>query len=739
MNNYNASEGNSIPSPYNFVPLSNKIVEPDWAPMVSHDIPFEDGLSGELDVKLEAMSPFYVRNGGAWDDKDKKDRNSQMHEFFKATTRDNADEDFIIPGSSIKGVLRSVLEIVSFSKMSRISDNRYSLRDLNNKSYTSELTSKKNNIIVPLSQSGWLTMNSGRWFLTPCSYARIEHSEIKKIHSGFPTGKCSAVDKYNEFSGGLNVQFTEPQIEVHEHRKNKRGGPIFIKYSKISGMGQGDKKGTLVFTGQPGGTKHMEFVFYDEGHIKINVDFFKQDFEFIHSKQSTEKRNEEWKYWNKILERGGKVPVFYLTTNKEEASDKNLPDSFGLAMMYRLPYALTIGDTIRNTNKAHFPRDRETYKLDMADLIFGYVHNHESLKGRVQISHFHETIESKNSRGSSPQDTCTTILGSPKPTYYPNYLVQKSENGKLSSEKYKTYMDKAIVRGWKRYPVRSRDDQPSLKDLQKNQDGNDDTAVFFRPLPKGSTFAGKIRFHNLKPEELGALLWVLNWGGNGNCHHQVGMAKPLGFGRVKFSLDMENSRIIHPRESSIPRRNVEQKFIDFMKKNTGEWIESKQLTQLLAMADNSRQDENTPLEYPVLSVRPNKNDFSKLKKDRMVLRSYSGSGVHSRNKHSPRATTNNKGKAHTNIVYQNGVERKESTTKDSSFECLLSVAKRIKDKELKKKMMALDSISRDDLNRLRKALTKRNNWNTRKILKGGYNWLEALDNLESKVKAGDEN
>ena len=147
MNNYNASEGNSIPSPYNFVPLSDKIVEPDWAPLVSHDIPFEDGLSGELDVKLEAMSPFYVRNGGAWDDKDKKDRKSQMHEFFKAVAGDNADEEFIIPGSSIKGVLRSVLEIVSFGKMSRVSDKRYSLRDLYNKAYTSKLTSKKTTLL----------------------------------------------------------------------------------------------------------------------------------------------------------------------------------------------------------------------------------------------------------------------------------------------------------------------------------------------------------------------------------------------------------------------------------------------------------------------------------------------------------------------------------------------------------------------------------------------------------------
>jgi len=49
-----------INAPYNFVPLSKVIVIPEWAEQVSHDIPFKDGLSGEIGFTLTAHSPLLV-------------------------------------------------------------------------------------------------------------------------------------------------------------------------------------------------------------------------------------------------------------------------------------------------------------------------------------------------------------------------------------------------------------------------------------------------------------------------------------------------------------------------------------------------------------------------------------------------------------------------------------------------------------------------------------------------------
>ena len=52
-----------IKAPFNFVPLNEKVFFPDWADQISHDIPFSDGESGEIELELEAQTPIFVRNG----------------------------------------------------------------------------------------------------------------------------------------------------------------------------------------------------------------------------------------------------------------------------------------------------------------------------------------------------------------------------------------------------------------------------------------------------------------------------------------------------------------------------------------------------------------------------------------------------------------------------------------------------------------------------------------------------
>ena len=58
----------TIPSPYNFVPLSKEVFFPDWAESVSMDVPFRDGISGTLDIEATAETPVFIRNAN-----DKKD------------------------------------------------------------------------------------------------------------------------------------------------------------------------------------------------------------------------------------------------------------------------------------------------------------------------------------------------------------------------------------------------------------------------------------------------------------------------------------------------------------------------------------------------------------------------------------------------------------------------------------------------------------------------------------------
>lgn len=53
-----------------------------------------------------------------------------------------------------------------------------------------------------------------------------------------------------------------------------------------------------------------------------------------------------------------------------------------------------------------------------------------------------------------------------------------------------------------------------------------------RPLPAGTVFSGVIRYRNLRPEELGLLLWSLRL--EEGCCQAVGMGKPYGYGRMRI-------------------------------------------------------------------------------------------------------------------------------------------------------------------------------------------------------------
>jgi hypothetical protein len=54
-----------VKSTYNFVPAlkEEEVYKPGWQDIVSHDIPFSDGESGEIQLVLKAETPVFIRNG----------------------------------------------------------------------------------------------------------------------------------------------------------------------------------------------------------------------------------------------------------------------------------------------------------------------------------------------------------------------------------------------------------------------------------------------------------------------------------------------------------------------------------------------------------------------------------------------------------------------------------------------------------------------------------------------------
>jgi CRISPR-associated protein (TIGR03986 family) len=592
-----------IDSAYNFVPLSAFILKPEWGHLVSQDLPFADGVSGRLKLTITAHTPILV--GG---DRRKGENGPGKVEFFKL-----GDGRYAIPGSAIRGMIRSVIEIAGFGAMGMVDGRRLGVRDLTAPArsfYGDHLTHEISGAYAPLSKAGWLKYvkvgNKWEWQITPCEFARVEHANLEASLPGFkfdPGGRPTASDLYDRWQtagGSLSQNMNVGAAGPHPHSRDD------LYYRKATLGGAID--GTLVFTGAPNRRKHMEFFFFFDPSSPrspaVTVPTEVMDaFQLIHED------SKDWKRWHNMARSGGDVPVFWLDDGAER------PRRLGLAMMFRLAYDLSIGETIDNTNPEH----RRTPTLDLATLMFGCAaetsgearkhspDQERGLKGRVVLS---LAVAQGNPR---PRPSRATVLNGPKPTYYPSYVCQpvdRNDRGRLRGDGYATYakqgnasqpeLRRPEIRGWKRYPVRPL---PQIPDPlpPPPEEASAPLQSVLHPLPENTIFTGEVRFHNLRPEEFGALLWALTWGVDSSLRHALGMGKPFGFGQVSIAVDQSNwtGDVVPNRIGATPCSFAQYIgcFADYMDAqyraraaqaaNVG-WRQSEQMVQLLAMANPSR-------------------------------------------------------------------------------------------------------------------------------------------------------
>ncbi len=608
-----------VRAPYNFVPLSDLVVEPDWAERVSQDVPFADGICGRLEIRITPHGPIFVRGepGGG----------SRPDRFFRTP-----DGLVAIPGSSLRGMLRNVVEIASFGRMRRVNDHRYGVRDLHNRDLYGRYMAaidRRHKQPVPLVSAGWLERNDGDdaedypALLHPCSFAKIHYKRIiaeaksRGIHGFDPGRRQSSPHKYKAW--GPNRAMQAPVRELFQ--QNPPGSPPRLgSFGVVQDEGR-SVRGILVFTGQPspwspdmaprgrrgaGNPKQHDFLFYDPpggglGQLKVSKRVFR-DFYFVHAAAAEQHRmtdgaNEELKYWLEQTEweKGGtgRIPVFFLL-EEQPAGAAHRIRAIGLAMMFRLAYRHSIRELVERQ------QGPDGGGLDLADLVFGHVpldarddgdSRHEGLKGRVSIGLGRPTVPHRDLAGVK------AVLGSPKASYYPSYIEQQDgvpggapPRDGAGKPVYRSYMDDdARVRGWKRYQQFPGVVQPEPpRDARGKRLDASGVQSWFQPIEfnEGCGFRVPIRVHNLRPVELGALLWALDFGGAPGARHGLGMAQSLGYGSV--TLEVVEGELATVRGERVDLNQARQAFEDYMEERcegiAGGWRHSRQIFELLALA-----------------------------------------------------------------------------------------------------------------------------------------------------------
>lgn len=111
-----ANENLKATAPYNFIPVSDRIVG------AAQDN--EKLFSGTINCSLKALSPIFI--GGISKNSQGSSGDIPHHDFLRVN-----NNECIIPGASIKGMLRNIVETISCSSMSNVSDDKIFYRRVN--------------------------------------------------------------------------------------------------------------------------------------------------------------------------------------------------------------------------------------------------------------------------------------------------------------------------------------------------------------------------------------------------------------------------------------------------------------------------------------------------------------------------------------------------------------------------------------------------------------------------------
>lgn len=548
MANYNYSY---VGAPYNFVPVYNDVVAVEQKQMETHGLLDDELLTGEINYSVCAKTPIFISDG-------KKEGAKDVADFVK-----NERGDYIIPGSSMRGLIRNNAQVLGLSSFDDDIDN-YNLMYRNvaagseKKRYNEILGSKQVNIGQGKTLGVLTNVKAGYIAKRGKDYV-IYKTDVDKISSNLQEMNYYVLSERNVAqdmkSGKTSFPFFEEHPECLQHimkdgfrrevikgrthykgktNKSYKEGYYKISYDvanlrnivAVGNPGQYSNEGYLVCTGQMQ-EKKAKYIIPRINKEKDYIAIPKEDVEAFqidyNRKKNTLRGN---KKFYALPEADEIKPVFYIYLGGRLY--------FGFTPRLRLFYDNKIKDGFLQ-KKTDF---------DYAKSLFGTIDKKVGYKSKIAFTDAVLMEEAKKA------DEYKVILGEPKPTSYLDYLKQ--------TDGTTTYNTKGFeLRGIKQYWLHN--------DIYKYDYTVDNDKVYthIRPLAEGSQFKGAVRFQNLTKAELGLLLWSICL--EENSLMNIGKGKALGFGVIKVSdvkLEVFNTSKAYDLNQMLDFNPMEEKDIE---------------------------------------------------------------------------------------------------------------------------------------------------------------------------------
>ncbi|HOO57141.1 MAG TPA: TIGR03986 family CRISPR-associated RAMP protein [bacterium] len=567
-------------APYNFIPLyENPYDVSDGYQIASGEKlkPWEKNdtyhpglLSGVIHLDIKTEKPTYVGCGIKKEDADMISRITDPDKKKAAEKKLKRDFFFsnsetlepVIPGSSIRGMTRSLVEILTCGKFTDFVDDRFMYRavfnsDPVNHEYKKVFKTQDGFYPSRNIKCGYLHINGVDWSIIPANEHLINEELFSFVHITPKKWEMrNNKIKYND----QDIIGRKIKLKLPSTLKGKHIGAASIKYpvccdyifkdelEMLSGVKKAEYNSyveAVIFrTGSMGSRKHYHCAVFekqmqDSKSISIEIpDRIKN----VYLDDTSAKKGID----ARPLKDGS--PVFY-AIEKKQNNEKLV--FFGPTMFFRLPYEKSISDYVP-------PELKNEKAIDMAEAMFGTVDDgNRIIKGRLSFedapldpqqmennNNFDPFLQTPANHPEKYQGLWSPkILGGPKATAVQNYLLQhppqkrndpimnwNSKRGTANALKN----DETLIRGYKRYWHKPNADENFIFE---NLPVEDSQHVVMKPVRGRVHFCGKIKFNNITHLELGALLAALDL--PSDMRHQIGMGKPRGMGSVQITPTLE--------------------------------------------------------------------------------------------------------------------------------------------------------------------------------------------------------
>lgn len=618
-----------LTSPYRFVALNDVVVAPEPLAGVDLSKPLPGGYRAVITVDWLAETPLLIGDSESADANGAND---------KPVSSMKIGECHVIPGSTIRGTLRAALEIVASARLTQINAQaKYGLRDFDHPRIKPR-EEDQSVLAVRNVKAGWLRRaDDGSYHIVPCrDWHLIRITDLPERNGTNPYQwradwlKLGVAERYaktgacpvNKVDNKDVIGFDTPKsITFRVDRLRSDGKKILVRDEVKGGL-----KGHLVFSnrspaapsaaqiedrerrGGPGQPKKYEYVFEEGTGEQVPVSALAWDrFVSINSRVGKNKRKADgsWAILEKCLDANKKkgIPVFYVGSGDDL--------QIGLTRFFKVQHRYTLGQ-IRDRDSAHVRPKGPGRGIDFVESLFGYVLEPDEVFGesippsikpadvarRGRIACGFAWLKTETPATSS--SAIRTVMAAPRASFAPFYLRGRFKD-------YSSSDSDTRLAGRKRYLPRYPDgvDFGDFKEpfAANGGNGNRDTESMLKFLqPKAGKpleFKGDIRLENVTAAEIGAVLWVLTFGGdpNGPCRHMIGRGKPFGAGQMRVERlgltvvpNNDDPRENHrwSRGSSDDRSHI-AKFLDafeaHMQKELSAWPNTPDMREFLASAD----------------------------------------------------------------------------------------------------------------------------------------------------------